>query len=371
MAVPFVSLALAAALAAQLADSAAIAPAADSARAAVAARPDSVRTDSARADAARSLPPGTTPISARYLPPAGAMYLTEEVRVRTAEHYSLAGTLVLPWRAVPNRQRFPVVVMVTDGGPHNRDHTPAESLGVDAAVSYRPFAEIADTLARLGIASLRLDDRGVGSSTGTPANADALDLTYDQRAALQYLRRRPEIDPMRMIVLGLGEGALCAGMLGRFETDLAGLVLMSSPADPGRAVVAWRAQRRVTREGVPSIAEWEKLVTTDRAARFLDTYDPLGTARVLRCPVLLLEGGAGEEAPPRSAARLAEAMRDARNADVTVREYPGLTHRLLPAEGGEGGQRLPRRVLGDIADWVQQRILQRRSAPAPPASRNP
>jgi hypothetical protein len=309
-------------------------------------------------------PPGPPPISARYLPPPGATYVTQEVRVRTAERNSLAGTLVLPWRPAPSgplRVSFPAVVMITDGGPHNRDHTPEADFGGPAERAYRPFAQIADTLARLGIASLRLDDRGVGSSTGTLAGVDLLDLTYDVRAALEHLRGRPEIDGGRIAAVGIGEGALCAAMLARIDTSVTALVLIGSPADRGRDVAAWRARR-----GGGTEAEWAGRVAQDAAARFVDRYDPMETARTLRCPLLVLDGTAAADLPPGSAERLAAAARGAGNRQVMVREFAGLTRLLVPARVRDAtAVTLPPEVLGEIASWLVQRLGRPKPAPAP------
>ena len=48
--------------------------------------------------------------------------------------------------------KVPAVLMVSGSGPQNRD---------EELMDHRPFAVIADYLARNGIASLRYDDRGI------------------------------------------------------------------------------------------------------------------------------------------------------------------------------------------------------------------
>ncbi|MBC7805775.1 MAG: alpha/beta hydrolase, partial [Akkermansiaceae bacterium] len=78
-------------------------------------------------------------------------YRTEEVAYANpkAMGVSIAGTLSVPAGAGP----FPVVLFITGSGPQDRDETIME---------HKPFAVIADYLARRGIASLRVDDRSVG-----------------------------------------------------------------------------------------------------------------------------------------------------------------------------------------------------------------
>ena len=83
-------------------------------------------------------------------------YTSEEF---TAEHeddtgkVKLAGTLTLPKGDGPH----PAAILITGSGQQDRDET---------IMGHRPFWVIADHLTRRGIAVLRLDDRGVGGSTG-------------------------------------------------------------------------------------------------------------------------------------------------------------------------------------------------------------
>ena len=77
-------------------------------------------------------------------------YTTEEVTFSNG-YITLNGTLTLPegWD-----KSTKVVVMVTGSGQQNRD---------EELFEHKPFAVIADALARKGIASLRYDDRGWGN----------------------------------------------------------------------------------------------------------------------------------------------------------------------------------------------------------------
>src|SRR5205823_1778954 len=79
---------------------------------------------------------------------------------------------------------FPTAVLITGSGPQDRDET---------LMGHKPFAVIADYLARHGIAVLRCDDRGVGKSTGDYGAATSADLATDANAAFAYLRTRSEV----------------------------------------------------------------------------------------------------------------------------------------------------------------------------------
>ena len=132
----------------------------------------------------------------------------------------LAGTLTLPkaMRAVP------AVVLVSDRGPHDRDANRQD---------HKPFAVLADYLARKGIASLRYDDRGVGKSTGVYAYGTTMDFATDAFAAVDFLKTQKEIKSAGIGLIGHGEGGLAASIVASKRDDLAFLVLLSAPGMRG------------------------------------------------------------------------------------------------------------------------------------------
>lgn len=123
-------------------------------------------------------------------------YTTEEVSVANG-NIVLSGTLTLP----PNsNSNTPVVVMVTGSGQQNRD---------EEIFGHRPFAVLADALARHGIASLRYDDRGYGNAALDFASFTTDDFKNDAEAAIRHLRKRFS----RVGVIGHSEGGTIALML--------------------------------------------------------------------------------------------------------------------------------------------------------------
>lgn len=103
-------------------------------------------------------------------------YASIDTTFVAADGKRLAGTLTLPEIAAPGA---PAVVLITGSGPQNRD---------EELFEHRPFAVIADFLARNGIASLRYDDRGVGQSEGTFGSADIETFKSDAAEAVAFLR---------------------------------------------------------------------------------------------------------------------------------------------------------------------------------------
>lgn len=140
-------------------------------------------------------------------------YSQEDVSFKNGDAV-LKGTLTLPEGY--NRET-PVVIMVTGSGLQNRD---------EEIFDHKPFAVLADALARNGIASLRYDDRGFGESTGDAVKCTTEDLKNDALAGVELLRGRFN----RVGVLGHSEGGTIAFMLGAdkkidFIVSLAGMVI--------------------------------------------------------------------------------------------------------------------------------------------------
>ncbi|MEO8071135.1 MAG: alpha/beta fold hydrolase, partial [Acidobacteriota bacterium] len=141
---------------------------------------------------------------------------------------TLGGTLTLP----AGRGPFPAIVLLTGSGPQNRD---------EEIFGFRPFLVLATHLAQQGIAVLRYDDRGVGSSSGSVSNSTTSDFADDARAALALLAARPEIDKRRLGLLGHSEGAVVAALVAAQSPEIAFVVLMAPPAVRGSVLLRRQA----------------------------------------------------------------------------------------------------------------------------------
>ena len=138
-------------------------------------------------------------------------YSKEEVSFTNVDAV-LRGTLTLP-EGYTNQT--PVLLMVTGSGLQDRDETLYE---------HKPFAVIADYLARRGIATLRYDDRGFGESTGDVTTITTEDLKKDALAGVELLRKQFD----RVGILGHSEGGTIGLMLAAedkvdFVVSLAGM----------------------------------------------------------------------------------------------------------------------------------------------------
>jgi dienelactone hydrolase len=300
-----------------------------------------------------------------YSAPADAPYTAEEVTVQSAPGVTLGGTLTLPKNA---KAPVPAVVTITGSGQQDRD----EYLPV--AGGYRPFRQIADTLGRRGIAVLRLDDRGVGSSTGNPATSTSVDFAADIRAAIAYLRSRRDIDPARIGLIGHSEGGLIAPLVAASDPRLKGIVLMAGPAYNGRQIISYQQKYALEHDTTLTASKRDSLArfaatqidsigAKNPWMRFFLAYAPDTTARKVKVPVLILQGSTDRQVTADQAEKLAAAFRSGGNRDVTVRVFPDHNHLFIadPSGNPQDYARLPTNkvdpvVLGAIADWLSAKL---------------
>lgn len=100
---------------------------------------------------------------------------------------------------------------------------------------------LAHDLARRGLASLRYDKRGVGESGGEFLKTGFHDNTADAEAALAELRRL--VPGLPLFVVGHSEGGMHAALVAANHPELAGLILLATPATTGEVTMRWQAGR--------------------------------------------------------------------------------------------------------------------------------
>lgn len=315
-------------------------------------------------------------------------YVSEEVRFRNPEAgIRLAGTLTLPASAGP----VPVVLFISGSGAQDRDNTYFE---------HKTFWVMADWLARHGIASLRVDDRGTGLSEGRFDTSGLPDHDTDAQAALAYLRSRPEIDTSRIGAIGHSEGAFIAfSLAARKEVDfiitLAGggvngseLLLMQRAAllrasgAKEEFITRYNDAMRRAQEVVLQTADAaacerrlaELFAGSDLAGQApaitkqlyntgkieLLKYDPEWDFPEITCPVLALNGDKDCQVPVANLAFIEKGITENGNRSVTVIAYPGLNHMFqtavsgLPVEYSDLEETVSPKVLEDMLAWIKR-----------------
>jgi pimeloyl-ACP methyl ester carboxylesterase len=136
--------------------------------------------------------------------------------ISEVETAGLSGTLIRP-----ATERPPVVLIIAGSGPTDRD-------GKGGGVAATYLRQLAEGLAKHGIASLRYDKRGIGRSRGAAISEDQLRIDHfvdDAKAWIDWLRARNDLG--RVAVAGHSEGGLIAILLAR-RAALDGAVLIAT-----------------------------------------------------------------------------------------------------------------------------------------------
>lgn len=180
-----------------------------------------------------TLVPGEYRLNRPQTPKGPFPYGQEEVSFTNGDAV-LRGTLVLPEGC---GRQTPVLVMVTGSGLQNRD---------EEVYGHRPFAVIADALARAGIATLRYDDRGFGESSGDIIDCTTEDLKNDALAGIGLLRGRFG----RVGVIGHSEGGTIALMLAS-EGHADFIVSLAGCVGSGAEALLWQNRLALAAGGIP------------------------------------------------------------------------------------------------------------------------
>lgn len=152
-------------------------------------------------------------------------YIEEEVTfTNKKDTITLVGTLTLP---TTSAKKWPVVILITGSGPQDRD----ESIS-----GHKPFLVVSDYLTRNGIAVLRYDDRGFGESSGNFAKGTTADFATDVLYAVEFLKKRKDIDKNRIGLLGHSEGAIIAPIAANQSKDISFIVMLAGTGTTGKFV---------------------------------------------------------------------------------------------------------------------------------------
>jgi len=325
-------------------------------------------------------------------------YAIEDVFVDRADAgCRLAGTLTRPF-ARPHA----VALLITGSGAMDRDET---------VFGHQPFRVIADCLTRRGYAVLRLDDRGVGASTGDRTSLTLADETDDMAAAFDLLAHRADLRGAPIGLIGHSAGSGIARLLAARRDDVAFVVSLAGVGVAFDAALADRECRLIAQrewsdtagierhraftfaiyrelaerpDDVPldaaqvdAIAQRFDAVKTaasffvpawiercnTRWLRSLLRFDPVATALRVRAPLLALNGERDTQVPATSnLAALADAFAVAGNEDVTIVPLPGLNHLFQTCTTGEAyeypqiDETFAPHALNAIVDWLDRRF---------------
>jgi uncharacterized protein len=110
---------------------------------------------------------------------------------------------------------------------------------------------IADYLTRNGIAVLRYDDRGVGSSKGVFSGATTEDFSQDAEAAFSFLLTDKRIDATKIGIMGHSEGGMIAPIIAARNKNVAFIVMLAGPGLKGEEILLLQSELIAKADSTP------------------------------------------------------------------------------------------------------------------------
>ncbi|MCK9422670.1 MAG: alpha/beta hydrolase [Bacteroidales bacterium] len=331
-------------------------------------------------------------------------YLQEEVVFQNpSAGIELSGTLTLPKGNGP----FPAAILITGSGPQNRD---------DELMGHKPFLVLSDYLIRKGMAVLRYDDRGIGKSKGSFKSATTLDFATDAEAALDFIKKRKEIDSLKVGLIGHSEGGLIAPIVASQRSDVNFIILMAGPGLVGEQILLLQSalieknkgesdesimeQQKLSKDifGVLKknpdnkkaedkirdlVARFEKKNSSDTSFHRLSedelnlqiqsltslwfrcflTLNPEEYLSKVKCDILAINGSLDLQVPPAENLQAIEkALIFGGNPKYTIIELPGLNHLFQtattgsPEEYSKIEETMAPKALEVIGDWIKKTL---------------
>lgn len=287
---------------------------------------------------------GLKKVNRPQTPKAPFPYKEEQVRISNSDSsVVLSGTLAIPENCSNDT---PIAVLVTGSGSQNRD---------EELFEHKPFAVIADYLARNGIATLRYDDRGFAASTGDCSEATTEDYAQDAKMVINWIRDQNRFGKAGLI--GHSEGGMIGYMLGAEENAPDFVISIAGPVVDGGKILDYQNKIALMRLGMNEAqAEEQARLARQRIEadpsqkwyQFFLRYDPAENLANLKSKALIIYGEKDVQVPPslnyERAIQLAP--------DATVICYPGLNHLMQHAASGAVEE------YGEIEETISPEVLQ-------------
>ena len=166
-------------------------------------------------------------------------YHADDVEYFNADK-SMKYSATLTYPEASSASTFPAVILITGSGQQDRDET---------LYGHKPFAVIADYLTKQGFAVLRVDDRGVGKTTGDFNIATTLDFAKDVEAGLDFLEHQPMINKEKIGLIGHSEGGMIAPIVAGERKEVKYIVMLAGPGVPISELMREQAEAIIISEG--------------------------------------------------------------------------------------------------------------------------
>ncbi|WP_294307093.1 alpha/beta fold hydrolase [uncultured Chryseobacterium sp.] len=316
-------------------------------------------------------------------------YHTEDITFQNpVDKNTLAGTIAQPENFDKNK---PILILITGSGTQNRD---------EELFEHKPFAVIADDFAKKGIATLRLDDRGIGGSSKGSENDTTYNFATDINTAVDYLVSKGY---KNIGLLGHSEGGMIAPMVATMNSKVTFLVLMAGPGTPIDQLLIQQNERAGKLAGQSDLQIIQNEKINSEIYRFIKNYSgnnydkdlkdfltknfagQLGENAIqniqkqtsspwfryfikfnpdqylskIKIPVLAVNGSLDFQVPPKeNLEAIGQSLKKAGNPSFKTEELPGLNHLFQEAKTGafteyaEIEQTISPSALNTMTRWI-------------------
>lgn len=295
-----------------------------------------------------------------------------EEDVTIGGEWPLPGILLIPKNA---KKPVPCVVLVQGSGPQDRNATFGPN---------RIFEEIAQGLAKEGIASLRYDKRTkiypaeVRKQTVFTLDDETVD---DAVEALGKAASDPRLRNAPLFLLGHSFGGMLIPRIARRTSLPSGYIFMAAPAR--KMADLYRAQTRYLLENSPGLTDARKNELTAELEEMLSSgektgrlfgetvqpsywndlfgYDPLSLIESVNCPMLFLQGGRDYQVTAEDLGLWRERLKNNPKASFIL--YEDLNHMMQKGRGKSmpdeyyRKEEVSRRLIADIAAFVRKNSM--------------
>lgn len=317
-------------------------------------------------------------------PKAPYNYNTEEVSfVNPTDKNTLAGTISEPKNF---DKKATILVMITGSGSQNRD---------EEIFGHKPFAVIADDFAKKGIATLRIDDRGIGGSSKGTKDDNSTNYAADIKSAVNFLKEKGY---QNIGLIGHSEGGMIAPIVATMTKDVKFLVLMAGPGTPIDELLVQQNYLILKLAGMSEEQLQKDLKSNQKIYGFIKNYigdnyekdfeqflkdsgekinddaknelkkswfkyflsfNPDDYLSKIKIPVLAINGSLDFQVPAKdNLEAIKKSLTKAKNKDFETYEFEGMNHLFQEAKTGafseysEIEQTISPTVLDKMSSWI-------------------
>ncbi|SHE88930.1 hypothetical protein SAMN05444392_104145 [Seinonella peptonophila] len=264
------------------------------------------------------------------------------------EGVMLNGTVLAPTKI----GRHPAIVIVHGSGKGDRN-------------KLRDHAEI---FAKKGYVTLIYDKRTKGYST---FNRSYALLAKDVIAAVQALKKRPDVDPNKIGVFGESEGSWVAPLAATQSSEIKFVITLGAATVLPIAQQNWSIENMLRYQG---ITDQSMIGAVNRnGVRFIvgsslfpeATYDAIPVLQRLKQPILAIWGSEDRQSPPaESAAIMKETFSQVRKDNYTLAFIPNADHAAHQTPDGFKRLQPLAQGYGEVmTSWLDQLFLSKKIQP--------